>query len=76
MTIQVVVYEEWTICSKKWASIHKMQKFTWYIQWVGTAEQAQRRIDRFKESQQEMYDNGDELLRHCKLLRYVNPVEC
>jgi len=32
----------------------------WYVRWVGTAEQAQRRIDRFKESQQEMYDNGDE----------------
>lgn len=37
-----------------------VKNLPWYIQWVGTAEQAQRRIDRFKESQQEMYDNGDE----------------
>lgn len=31
----------------------------WYIQWVGTYEQAARRIERFKAKQAEMYDNND-----------------
>ena len=31
----------------------------WYIRWVGTYEQAARRIEAFKRKQAEMYDNND-----------------
>jgi len=31
----------------------------WYINWIGTWQQAERRLDLFKKKQQEMYDNGD-----------------
>ena len=31
----------------------------WWLNWVGTWEQAQRRLDAYKKKQQEMYDNSD-----------------
>ena len=31
----------------------------WWLNWVGTWQQAQRRVDAYKKKQQEMYDNAD-----------------
>ena len=31
----------------------------WWLNWVGTWQQAQRRLDAYKKKQQEMYDNAD-----------------
>jgi len=31
----------------------------WYVNWIGTWQQAERRLNAFKKKQTEMYDNGD-----------------
>ena len=43
----------------KAAGVDMNSKNPWYIEWVGTWQQAQKRLDEFKKKQQELYDIGD-----------------
>jgi hypothetical protein len=53
--------------------VEDFKDLPWFVQWVGVAETAQKRLDDFKKTQQRYYDNGDN--RYDMVNYYVTVVQ-